>query len=810
MIKLRKKSLASTPFFASFIVILILGIFIALYWGIHEYHTYLDGIANIRTTYQDQYRQQVKKELSNIISFIDFERNQTARRTEEEIREKVQAAFTIASHLFQIHRDTTPIDTLRSKVSEMLRPIRWQNGQGYYFAGRIDTRQIDLFADEPFFEGKTRLASPDPDSPLVIEDITRLVKKKGAAVYQFILSKPAFPGMEYSTISFVKYFKPFNWFLGAAAYTDDIERVLQASVLDRVHKLTFGEDGEILVFRFDGTIISSRQKQMIGRSISSLSSNTAPHSGQAMLDAGKENPRGRFIHLSPPASSPETSAQKLTFVRPYGDWGWIFAATMSMTTMKKAVAEETANFKSTTLQHVTTFLFLLACAISLLLLATFYFSSRIKQELGLFTAFFRQAKDQQVKIDNDLHAFIEFEELGNLVNHMVDDRIQKEHTLRRNELRLDTLLQLGMMEKCSLQEKYDFTLQRIVRITRSREGYLALVNANQSHLTLCSYVSENKLSVTEKIETTRITSTVDNGGLPGTAIKQQATVTCNDCQGLQKHATYPYQDPIQRHLDVPIFNDGKIVIVAGVCNNSSQYDNSDIRQITMLLEGMWLHVLKTCSEEEMSRLERQIIAVSEAERSNIGRDLHDDLGSHLSGVELLSKALQQRLKGDTPAGAAQLGTIRNLIREAIEKTRRLSQGLYPVHVIEHGLEAAIEELAAEVQDLFKLRCLLEITNHIEWTDNNVAPHVYYIIREAVFNAARHGRPDTISIIIKKNESLLLVDVIDNGSGFTITNNKKGMGFHTMHYRARAIGSSLTIKSGEDSGTIISLCGEVLK
>ncbi len=57
--------------------------------------------------------------------------------------------------------------------------------------------------------------------------------------------------------------------------------------------------------------------------------------------------------------------------------------------------------------------------------------------------------------------------------------------------------------------------------------------------------------------------------------------------------------------------------------------------MTMVLEGMWLHILKTRSEKKMSRLERQIIAVREAERSNIGRILHDDLGSHLSGVELL-------------------------------------------------------------------------------------------------------------------------------------------------------------------------------
>ena len=73
----------------------------------------------------------------------------------------------------------------------------------------------------------------------------------------------------------------------------------------------------------------------------------------------------------------------------------------------------------------------------------------------------------------------------------------------------------------------------------------------------------------------------------------------------------------------------------------------------------------------MARLERQIIAVSEEERSTIGRDLHDDLGSHLSGVELLCMVLQRKLAKDTPEKAEELDAIRNLIREAIEITRNL-------------------------------------------------------------------------------------------------------------------------------------------
>jgi signal transduction histidine kinase len=225
---------------------------------------------------------------------------------------------------------------------------------------------------------------------------------------------------------------------------------------------------------------------------------------------------------------------------------------------------------------------------------------------------------------------------------------------------------------------------------------------------------------------------------------------------------------------------------------------------------MWLHVLKKCAEEELARLERHIIAVSEEERSNIGRNLHDDLGSHLTGVELLSKVLQQRLQDEIPQRAEQLGTIRNLIRDAIEKTRSLSQGLYPVHVVEYGLESAIEELVVEVEKVFRVNFDLSWEGGGEKLGNNVATHLHYIIREAVFNAARHGKPKNIGVYVRLGERGFLVKIVDDGKGIEATPAATGMGFHTIKYRAKAIGAILVITSDKNGGTVITVSGEELE
>ena len=96
----------------------------------------------------------------------------------------------------------------------------------------------------------------------------------------------------------------------------------------------------------------------------------------------------------------------------------------------------------------------------------------------------------------------------------------------------------------------------------------------------------------------------------------------------------------------------------------------------------------------------------------------------------------------------------------------------------------------------------------EAIDNNEATHIYYIIREAVFNAARHGKAQNIMITITKDARHLSVTVVDDGDGIAEAAQHQGMGLHTMKYRAKAIGASLSIVPGEHGGTVVSLFGEI--
>ena len=143
MFKRRRPSLSYAPFRASLLVILAIAVFTSIFWIINEYQTYQESIANIEQNYKELYRSRVKEEVNNVLDFIEHQRSQADIHIETKLREKVQSAYTIASHIYRMYREEETVAQLRSMVAEILRPIRWDNGWGYYFAGRLDDDIID-------------------------------------------------------------------------------------------------------------------------------------------------------------------------------------------------------------------------------------------------------------------------------------------------------------------------------------------------------------------------------------------------------------------------------------------------------------------------------------------------------------------------------------------------------------------------------------------------------------------------------------------------------------------------------------------
>ncbi len=206
---------------------------------------------------------------------------------------------------------------------------------------------------------------------------------------------------------------------------------------------------------------------------------------------------------------------------------------------------------------------------------------------------------------------------------------------------------------------------------------------------------------------------------------------------------------------------------------------------------------------ERKQLEKAILEISAREQRRIGQDLHDGLGQHLTGIAFMTKVQEQKLKEQGLPYAAEATKIVKLVNEAINKTRELAKGLSPVVSESYGLMSALQQLSAEVEDVFGVSCRLQCENPVLIHDVNVATHLYHISQEAVSNAIKHGKARKIEIGLSAGDNRGILTIRDDGSGCTQTlASGTGMGHHIMSHRARMIGGTLGIQSAAPHGAVV--------
>jgi len=193
-------------------------------------------------------------------------------------------------------------------------------------------------------------------------------------------------------------------------------------------------------------------------------------------------------------------------------------------------------------------------------------------------------------------------------------------------------------------------------------------------------------------------------------------------------------------------------------------------------------------------------------RLRVSRDLHDDIGSTLSSINILCKSSLTNEMENGNNSMILLHKIQQRSQKTLDAMDDLVWSTKPGNDSLESLIVRMREYAAEVLEAAGISFTLESPEALNNVKINMQQrkNLYLIFKEAVNNLAKYSKAKKAFIRFEQQKKYLRMVIIDEGTGFTITSIKKGNGLDNMQSRAAEMNAQLEIHSGQDKGTTILL------
>jgi len=244
--------------------------------------------------------------------------------------------------------------------------------------------------------------------------------------------------------------------------------------------------------------------------------------------------------------------------------------------------------------------------------------------------------------------------------------------------------------------------------------------------------------------------------------------------------------------------DSEIARLGTSCGRGSSIQNSDQKN------GVNdYHSTTANAEQEPFISGEELLEIEAKKHQEIGLNLHDAFQQHLVGILWLLKELADKLESEDSPCVSDALKIIDIVKQTVELTRNLAQGLRPVDLIEQGLDSALDQLASTTSKLFRVACDFKCDMKKTIENSATAEHLYRIVQEAITNAIKHSRAKHIVVTLSSKGHNGTLTVEYDGQGFSDDyNTRQGMGLRIMAYRAKIIGGTLDIETVEREKVIV--------
>lgn len=215
------------------------------------------------------------------------------------------------------------------------------------------------------------------------------------------------------------------------------------------------------------------------------------------------------------------------------------------------------------------------------------------------------------------------------------------------------------------------------------------------------------------------------------------------------------------------------------------------------LERRYREVLNT--QQELTELSARLVSAQEEERRSISRELHDEVGQSLSALLMEAGNAAAHVPASDTHVRQHVDSIKKLAEASVNIIRNMTLLLRPSMLDDFGLVPALEWQAREVSKRTGIRVQVAAADSAGELPDALKTCIYRVVQEALHNCARHAQARSVRVVVRQEQSRIVLSVEDDGRGFD-ARRVRGLGLVGMEERVRHLGGAFHVNSTPGTGT----------
>jgi signal transduction histidine kinase len=209
--------------------------------------------------------------------------------------------------------------------------------------------------------------------------------------------------------------------------------------------------------------------------------------------------------------------------------------------------------------------------------------------------------------------------------------------------------------------------------------------------------------------------------------------------------------------------------------------------------------LQALENEKQLQLMQAVIQGEEKERGRIAKELHDGVAGILSAAKMQLSALI--MKDQRPSQTKSHEQVVSLLDEAHQEVRKTSHNLMPEVLLKYGLQDALQRYCSNISTPEKLDVIFSSWGEIGPYKQHFELAIYRIVQELLGNVIKHAKATTAHVQLSKHQELLLLEVEDNGTGFSSATALTSIGLQSLQARVQSLNGNISFESRNTGLTV---------